>query len=581
MNFMKHTLTIVIALAFAQSLQAQDQMPAGRAAFQKKAYTEAITCFQSVVHTSSRNVEAWYLMGESYLAKGVYDSAQTALERTIDINDEYIQAYSPLFTVYGKRGLWDKAAKRYAEATKVDKKNTAFPMALGNAYLASDSIDKAVVYYSKAKEINENLTEAYLGLAEAYGRQNIQPMAVANFQKAVDLNPTSSLIRYKLGKAFYKNRQFVEALKEYKETIRLDSTNADVIFEIADILYRSKPPYYRDAASYFKRYAALKTTPDAYEKYAKALYLSKTREYKEAVAVLEKAVQLNPAVYDLKPMLAQELYMAEEYKKSLDIYNAIPKDSLGYDEYVRMGRSQLKLKDTTGAIASYEKANSLDSASVEVAGELAAIFVAQRKFQKAAEQYERKLKVEPTNSSALYYGGFSYSMIERFDEAKQLYKRFVELRPAYPQGRMALARMYVAEDSVELGKKQYMLTKALIDSLMANDTSTVKKEDKYSQTLIDIYQALGAIEYGNKDFLSAVDYMEKAVSYESKDGKKKSASLHLFLAQMYNVARSVKTITPERSQEFKEKAIREYELVLKLDPKNIAAKKELGQLTGN
>jgi protein-tyrosine-phosphatase len=50
---------------------------------------------------------------------------------------------------------------------------------------------------------------------------------------------------------------------------------------------------------------------------------------------------------------------------------------------------------------------------------------------------------------------------------------------------------------------------------------------------------------------------------------------------MYNVARSVKTITPERSQEFKEKAIREYELVLKLDPKNIAAKKELGQLTGN
>ena len=266
---------------------------------------------------------------------------------------------------------------------------------------------------------------------------------------------------------------------------------------------------------------------------------------------------------------------AEIRNRAITIYKG------NYDEYVRMGRSQLKLKDTTGAIASYEKANSLDSASVEVAGELAAIFVAQRKFQKAAEQYERKLKVEPTNSSALYYGGFSYSMIERFDEAKQLYKRFVELRPAYPQGRMALARMYVAEDSVELGKKQYMLTKALIDSLMANDTSTVKKEDKYSQTLIDIYQALGAIEYGNKDFLSAVDYMEKAVSYESKDGKKKSASLHLFLAQMYNVARSVKTITPERSQEFKEKAIREYELVLKLDPKNIAAKKELGQLTGN
>ncbi|MCX6138963.1 MAG: tetratricopeptide repeat protein [Ignavibacteriales bacterium] len=525
MKYLQNTLTIVIALAFAHSLSAQDQMPAGRAAFQKKLYTEAVASFQAVVKSYSRNVEAWYLLGESYLAKGVYDSAQTALERTVDINDEYVQAYSPLFTVYGKRGLWDKATKRYAEAVKVDKKNTAFPMALGNAYLASDSVDKAVVYYSKAKEINENLTEAYVGLAEAYGRQNIQPMAVANFQKAAELNPTSSVFRYKLGKAYYKNRQFVEALKEYKETIRLDSTNADVIFEIADILYRSKPPYYRDAASYFKRYAALKSTPEAYEKYAKSLYLSKTRDYKEAVVVLEKAVQLNPAVYDLKPMLALELYLAEEYKKSLDLYKSIPKDSLGFDEYIRMGRSQLKLKDTTGAIASFEKANSLDSTSVEVSGELAAIFVAQRKFQKAAEQYERKLKVEPTNTSALYYGAFSYSMIDKFDEAKLLYKRFVDLRPAYPQGRMALARMYVAEDSADLGRKQYLQTKALIDSLMAADTSTVKKEDKYSQTLIDIYQALGAMDYGNKDFLSAVDNMEKAVSYESKEVKKKSAAL--------------------------------------------------------
>ena len=578
MNYLKHTLTIVITLAFAQSIQAQDQMPAGRAAFQKKAYTEAIACFQSVVHASSRNVEAWYLMGESYLAKGVYDSAQTALERTVDINDEYIQAYSSLFTVYGKRGLWDKAAKRYAEATKVDKKNTAFPMALGNAYLASDSIDKAVVYYSKAKEINENLTEAYLGLAEAYGRQNIQPMAVANFQKATELNPTSSAIHYKLGRAFYKNRQFVEALKEYKETIRLDSTNADVIFEIADILYRSKPPYYRDAANYFKLYAALKTTPEAYEKYARALYLSKTRDYKEAVSVLDKAVKLNPAVFDLKPMLAQELYMAEEYKKSLDIYTALPKDSLGYDEYVRIGRSQLKLKDTASAVVSFEKANSLDTTSAEIAGELAAIFVNQAKYAKATEQYERKLRVDATNTGALFYGAFSYYMIGKFEEAKQLYKRFLDLRPAYPQARLGYARMLVAQDSSQLARKQFLLTRDVIDSLMTADTSAGRK---YTQNLIEIYQYLGKLDFDDKDYLGAVENLKKAISYEPKDIKRKIEALHFFLAQMYNFSRSIKTISPEKALEYKKQAIEEYKFTFRLNPKNAQAKKELDQLEGN
>jgi len=105
-----------------------------------------------------------------------------------------------------------------------------------------------------------------------------------------------------------------------------------------------------------------------------------------------KAVQLNPAVYDLKPMLAQELYMAEEYKKSLDIYNAIPKDSLDTTSMCAWAVHS-EIEGHHRRDCQLRKGKQPGFASVEVAGELAAIFVAQRKFQKAAEQYERKLKV--------------------------------------------------------------------------------------------------------------------------------------------------------------------------------------------
>jgi tetratricopeptide (TPR) repeat protein len=562
-------------LLTATVFAAQDPITLGKDALKRKAYDEAVNQLSVAFKASSRNAEVCYLLGEAYSQKANYDSAEFYLSRSLDINDDKnTPAYIALFPVLAKKNKWGELNKRYLTATKYDKKNPAIPYTLGTTYLEVDSLDKAILNFSRARDLDEKDVDAYIGLAEAYQRQNVGAMAIANYQKALEVAPNDPTVHYRLGKSFYKNRQYTESAKEFQEAINLDPKNDVVIYELADLYWRAKQ--WENAGRFFEKYVALK--PDyalAAEHYAKALYYTK-RNYKEAVPVIERAIQLNPKVFDLKPMLAHALFVAKDEKRAFDLYKTIPPDSLGADDFMRFGFAALSVQDTTSAVTAFEKAGVLDTAAVEAAGKLAGIYVKRKEFRNAADQYLRILKHYPDDKSALFYAGYSLSVLEKFDSAKTMYKRYVELMPASIQGRLSLAQAYANVDSLSMTKKVYAQTLELLDSLSAADTlSQVKKEEKYNPQYITVYRTLAVMHYQVKDYSAAINSLLKAITYEPK---KKDENLHLFLAQMYNVARSNKELSPDEAVALRDKAVAEYSVVLQINPKNATALKERKQI---
>lgn len=572
-SFSKTALFVALLLMSSGSVRAQDYLKLGKDAFQQKTFDVAIDYLLKAQKANTRNVEANYFLGEAYRLKGVRDSAEMYLQRAVDINDEFMPAATSLGALFVRTGQWLKAGKIFTAATKVDKKNAGIPLAYANAYLEVDSLDKAIVYFSKAKNINENLSEVYIGLAEAYGRQNIAVLAITNYQKAAELDPKSAVIRYKLGKAFYKNRQYNDCAREFQEAVNLDPTNDVYVLEVAQIFYKAK--MYRESARFFGKYVMLKKDNRvAYEEYAKALYAGKF--YKDAVPVIEEAMRLNPKSYELKPAYAYSLYEIGESQKAIDIYKSLPADSLGYEEYVQLARSYARLKDTVNAVSCFEKAMTINPAITEFAGELGSLYYGLKQFEKAAIQFDRKVKADPSNFVALYYGGISFNMIGKNDTAKAYFKKYVELRPTDLNALLQLAQTYRLQDSIEIAKKMYDDILAIIDSVSNEDNG--KNKEKYYPTRIGVYKILAQIDYQNKEYLSAVENTKKAISYEPKEMKKQNEDLHLFYAQMLNIARSVKTLSAERAAEIRDQAIAEYQYVLKMNPKNATAAKELKSL---
>ncbi len=571
----KRIVPFLIFFALSESVHAQDDLALGTEALQQKSYDTAIDYFVKAQKAAPRVLETNFYLGEAYRLKGVKDSAETFLKRAVDINETYLPAWCSLGALMVKTGQWDKAAKVFAAAAKADKTSPAVSLAYGNAYLDVDSLDKAIVYFSKAKELNENLPEIYVGLAEAYGRQNIIVLAISNYQKAAELDSTSAVIRYKLGKAYYKNRQYNDCVREFEAAISLDPGNDLYIFDVADIFYRAK--LWRESAQFFAKYVTIKKdNPVAYDEYAKALYGGKF--YKDAIPVLEQAMTLNPKVYELKPMLARSEYEIRDFQKAVDAYKVLPKDSLLAEDYVRIGRSYANLKNADSAIVNFEKDIALDTASTEVAADLAPLYMGKKMYDKAANQYDRKLKADPKNVGALVNGGVCYMVVGKYDTAKTMMQKVIDLRPDFFQAYLYLAKCYYLLDSLNLAEKQYELVISIIDTIKVEGSEGKSKEEKYGAQLLEANKFIGLIELLSKHYPPAIEYLKKAITYEPKE--KKDVEAHLWLAQSYALSLGNTQITVDEAQAIKQKAIDEYKAVMKIDPKNATANKELKQLEG-
>ncbi|MFA6468075.1 MAG: tetratricopeptide repeat protein [Bacteroidota bacterium] len=570
---MKVFVSVLLLVSF--SIAQQDDLALGKGAFNKSSYDETIQYMQKYLVNNSRSVEAYYYIGESYRMKGDLQNAITSLERALDYDDEYEPALVSIIRVYGSLAMWDQAAKRFKTAEKYHKTSTLAPIAYGQALLEKDSLDKASIYFSKAKEIDQNNVEAYVGLSEVYARQNVIVLAESNLRTATQLRPTDPALWYRLATTILKNRglnasQIQEIIAALQKSIELDPTNDKAIYDAANTMYRTKA-YWREAAEFFKRYVELKKdNAEAWEKYAISMYNAKA--YKEAIPVLEQAIKMNPNSAEMKPMLAHSYYLAKEYQKSLTLYKSFPIDSLTVDEVYRMGFSFYQIKDTVNAITYLERTLKLEKDNTDAIGTLAAIFLNKKNYEKAGGYYEQLLAKDPRNVTALFYAGFSYYVLGKTDTAKNYYKQLIALRPNNMQSHQYLVQIYSQQDSLDRGRYHANILIALADSAIKADPSKVVQN---TQLAMSGYRMLALFEYREKDIKGAIEQLEKATAYEKE---KKDEGLHLFLAQMYAVQSGDKELLLEEAKKIKERACQEYALVLKINPKNAAAKKESGQM---
>lgn len=561
----------------SSSLTAQDDLTKARTAFNNKQYDAAIPILQQYLVANSRHVEANFLLGESYRLKGDLQKALEQLDRTLDFDDEYEPALASIIRVYGALKQWDKAQKAYNEAAKYHKKGIAAPLAYAQTYLDADSVDKASIYFSKVKEVDEKNADAYVGLAEVYARQNVIVLAVDNLRTATQLRPNDPTLWYRLATTILKNRvlnadQIREVIAALQKSIDLDPTNSQAVMDAANIFYRIK--YWREAAEFFKKYNDMvKDNAEAWEKYAVSAYNAKA--YPDAIPGLEKAIKLNPKSYDLKPMLAHCYYLTKEYKKSIDSYKSIPADSLGKDEVYRMGYSYFQLKDTVNAIKFLERTLSMDQDYMDAVGTLAFIYVSQKKYDLAVVQYDKILTKDPENSTALFYAGFGNYILERYESAKAHYKKLIIHRPNILQAYQIIGQIYSLQDSIDQGRYYGNKLVELADSAATADKADAKKVIQHNAMSISGYRMLASFDWKEKKVKESIDRLEKAVSYEKE---KKDENLHLFLAQMYAVRSGDKELLASEAKEYREKACKEYGVVLKLNPKNAAAKKESAQM---
>jgi tetratricopeptide (TPR) repeat protein len=131
--------------------------------------------------------------------------------------------------------------------------------------------------------------------AEVFETQGKYTEAVAEYRKAIEKNPKAINLHYRLGRALLQQSHDPAALdqarKEFEAELALNPSDAVAEYQVAQILMAKQEK--QQAAPHFERAAELR--PDFPEALiAVAKLRSDAKRYADAIALLERAVKLQP-----------------------------------------------------------------------------------------------------------------------------------------------------------------------------------------------------------------------------------------------------------------------------------------------
>ena len=176
-----------------------------------------------------------------------------------------------------------------------------------------------------------------------------------------------------------------------------------------------------------------------------------------------------------------------------------------------------------------------------------------RNYDKAIVAFQERLRRQPpANYTAYFNYALCLMQTERWEEAKASLYVALQLNPTYVPCYLNIARCLNKQDSIEVSTGPYQTFLAFADTM----------KNKNKNDMAEASRVIGLNYLLNKKYEKAIEYLKMSLKHVDNNFQ-----THLMLAQAYHGA------------DKQDEAIREYRLVLKMNPGNKDAAKGL-QLLG-
>jgi len=251
----------------------------------------------------TENVTAYdlYLQGRNKLHNGhssdAYRDAVDLFEKAIDIDPKFALAYTGLadasiqMWAETKESVWAQKATTAAQhAKELSSDLLEVHISLGRVYLDTGQNSEAVEELKRALELAPNSDEVYRNLGHVYRRSGQSANAIAAYQKATDANPYNWENHIDLGKAYLEIGDTAKASPEFQKVTKIAPDNPIGYLDLGSLYLREGK--WSESIPEFRK--ALSLAPDSatYSNLGTAYFGLK--DYDQAIAMYEKAVQMTP-----------------------------------------------------------------------------------------------------------------------------------------------------------------------------------------------------------------------------------------------------------------------------------------------
>jgi tetratricopeptide (TPR) repeat protein len=555
----------IIGLAFLLSVPAfaQSARDRAKAAAANGDYTTAAKLYEDAVKESPRDKDVLIEAGDANMELDRYDVARDFYKHAVDLDSKDAVANQKYGLALSELNDHPRAIEALQRALKSDE-SLANYLALGRAYIAAgkDSLSKAELTFQKANLKFPNSADVAVALGDLYFAREIYPLAQEKYEEALKLNDTLIESRVRLGRTYRElakrsddpaevQANYNKALLEFNRVTALAPRNARAWYEQGDIFRRAEQ--YEKAGQSFATYVELRPE-DPRGDIQLALSAYQGNFFKQAIEPLERIVKKSDPVSlafrdSAMVMLGKSYYAVKDYVNARQAYSQA-KDSLLGMEGTKFYVSSILLSggDTVKALDLYRRVVDANPKDCDLSSALGGLLYQMKKYDAVIDVFSQRMINCPDAPKATpyLYIGLSNFAQKRYDKAVEALNLSIAADSSSAQGYYWLMNAYATQK--QFGKA------ADIGRLMAE-----RGMDKTNPKEVATGYFFGGTErFQAKDFKGAIAELDKSLKLNPEN-----AQAYLYTAFSY------------QSMNDKENACKYYKLVLKYDPKNADAIKNM------
>ena len=323
--------------------------------------------------------------------------------------------------------------------------------------------------------------------------------ALKRIDAAVRLDPSYTHIWVK-GDLLYQNGSWSKALEAYEEVKEIIPENADIWTDMA------------------------------------ACYKNTSQEKKE-IECLEQAVRLNPKhprAYSRLAAYYRDKYgqreKKEDYEKALDYSSRQLEQTPEAYYYIERGQLFIESCEWQKAEADFEKAAQLEPENAYAYYNWGCSCKYSGRYEEALRLFEKAVSLRTEKESIVFFRGLGdcFERLRRFDKAAEAYEKNKSEFPENASVRWDLAELYC-----KIGTAP-MLDRAILETEEILELKKIRKS-YYLVKLADIYQL-------KEDYAKAIELCEKALKEEPGYSRAYMRLADIYLNGMKNSRKALKTM---------------------------------------
>lgn len=398
-----------------------------------------IEYYQKKLRNTPNNPELIGLLAEAYLENEELAASIAQYRRSVELAPTSALLRRKLIDALCRMDNLVEAAVEYERLSVQLPDDFGIYRSLGALYLQLEQPGRARTVYKRMLARDPEDPSIHLTLAEIYAEHKWFDEAVVAYEKAIALVPANlDYIKY-LGEFYFRRGEREKAVETWERLVEGDRTVAQNYERLAQLLYDKDFQVKAIAAS--RKAVALAPTEYRYRKML-AKQLMETKSFDEAITQFAEAARCAPNDFFAEQMAAQQIEVYRLQGVLDDKITELEAQPQSFNGQKLLAKMYLKLRNTTAAAASLEKALVLNPDDIPTNRSLAQLYARLRQHDNAKTVYTRLLTLDSSNARK-YYTELAHLHlgVMNFNAAKEAAKQVLAHSPRHPEGHQILAEI--------------------------------------------------------------------------------------------------------------------------------------------